>query len=72
MPAEPLPPPDQRKHRVIVTLTCEVQEILRTGENSGTPRHAAKELITFDGETLDHAKQRLDDFLTLGKRLFTQ
>lgn len=63
-------PPNERKHRIIVYIKAEIQEVLRTGENQGIPKHGVKDVINIEGESLDHCKQRLEDFLVVTKRMF--
>lgn len=73
MPAEPLPPPDLRKHRAIVYLLCEIQEVNpQTNENKGIPKIVEREIVNIDGESLAHCRQRLSDFLFLSKRFFQE
>jgi hypothetical protein len=60
-------PPDERPHRVLCYLTIEIQEILPTGENQGSPKTARKDTISFEGESLSHAEQRMNEFISLAK-----
>ena len=58
----------EQKHRVLVYLTAEIMGVIpNTNENDGHPRHVQREHFTFEGETLDDAKTKLNHFLSLAK-----
>ncbi len=54
----------EKPHRVIVRVAAEIQEILPTGENQGAAKHAARQSFHFDGETLDDAVRKLNEYFS--------
>jgi hypothetical protein len=58
---------NERKHRVLVYLLAEIQEVLPTGENQGTPKHAERQHFEFEGENLDDAKRKLSEYLSFSR-----
>jgi len=53
----------EKSHRVLIYITSEIQEVLPTGENQGSPKHAQKNTHTIDAETLEDAKKKLNEFI---------